>query len=161
MKAIIFAGGVGTRLWPLSRRSNPKQFEKVIGDKSTLELTLENLLSDFKVRDIYISTNKKFIPALKRNLPQIPQENLIGEPETRDVGQAVALIASLLYKKYPRTPVLILWSDHIVKNVELFKKILKKCKIYINHHHDKIIFISQKSRFASQNLGWIKIGQVN
>ena len=57
MKAIIFAGGVGTRLWPLSRKSSPKQFEKVIGNKSTLELSIERLVPDFAWEDIYISTN--------------------------------------------------------------------------------------------------------
>ena len=61
MKTIIFAGGVGTRLWPLSRRNSPKQFEKIIGDKSTLQLSIEKLLPDIQWQDIYLSTNSKYI----------------------------------------------------------------------------------------------------
>jgi mannose-1-phosphate guanylyltransferase len=57
MKAVIFAGGVGTRLWPLSRKKSPKQFEKIIGDKSTLQLSIEVLLPEFKPEDIYIATS--------------------------------------------------------------------------------------------------------
>lgn len=57
MKAIIFAGGTGIRLWPLSRRKSPKQFEKIIGNKSTLQLAVERLIPDFDYSDIYISTN--------------------------------------------------------------------------------------------------------
>jgi len=61
MKAIIFAGGAGTRLWPLSRRNSPKQFEKVIGNKSTLQLAAERLLPDIEWKDIYISTSDRYV----------------------------------------------------------------------------------------------------
>ena len=60
MKVVIFAGGVGTRLWPLSRKNTPKQFEKIVGDKSTLQLAVDRLQPDFKPEDIYISTGKKY-----------------------------------------------------------------------------------------------------
>ena len=56
MKVVIFAGGVGTRLWPLSRKNTPKQFEKIIGDKSTLQLAIERVKPIAKVEDIYISS---------------------------------------------------------------------------------------------------------
>src|SRR3989338_7577137 len=113
MKAIIFAGGVGTRLWPLSRLSSPKQFEKVVGAKSTLQLSIEKLLPDFAWEDIFLSTNAKYLSIVQEQLPQIPESNIIGEPETRDVGPAVALITALLMaKKKHNQPIVILWSYH-------------------------------------------------
>ncbi|OGG00925.1 hypothetical protein A3D78_00975 [Candidatus Gottesmanbacteria bacterium RIFCSPHIGHO2_02_FULL_39_14] len=160
MKAIVFAGGVGTRLWPLSRRSSPKQFEAVIDDKSTLQLSIERLLPDFDWKDIYLSTNYKYLSAVQKQLPFLPQENIIVEPETRDVGPAVALITSIFVKKYPREPIVILWSDHLIKNMGVFKKILKVCRSVISKKPQQMIFISQKPRFASQNLGWIKFGKI-
>lgn len=160
MKAIIFAGGTGTRLWPLSRRHSPKQFEKVVGDKSTLQLAAERLLPDFDWKDIYIATSQQYIAQVKKQLPQMELENIIGEPETRDVGPAVGLVTALLYKKHPHVPMVIVWSDHLIRNKELFKTILKTCEEIINENKNKIIFISQKPRFASQNLGWIKYGSI-
>lgn len=159
MKAVIFAGGVGTRLWPLSRRASPKQFEKVIGEKSTLQLAVERLRPDFVWEDIYISTGKQYEDLVKKQLPEIPQENIILEPEMRDVGPAVGLVTALIAKKNPHTPFTILWSDHLVKKVDLFKKVLKVGGQWLEKDPEKIIFIGQKPRFPSQNLGWIELGE--
>ena len=60
MKIVVFAGGVGTRLWPLSRKNSPKQFGKILGDKSTLQLAVDRLRPDFSPQDIYIATGKKY-----------------------------------------------------------------------------------------------------
>ncbi len=158
MKAIIFAGGVGTRLWPLSRRSSPKQFEKVIGDKSTLQLAVQRLLPYFDWKDIYVATSQRYVSMVAEQLPKLLEENIIGEPVTRDVGPAVGLTTAILHKRHPHTPMVILWSDHLVRHVELFQKILQTCEEVIKNNTDKIICISQKPRFASQNLGWIKYG---
>lgn len=158
MKAIIFAGGVGTRLWPLSRKNSPKQFEKIIGNKSTLQLAVERLLPNFTWEDIYISTSYKYASIVKEQLPQIDSSHIITEPEGRDVGPAVGLAIANLVKNYPNDPVIILWSDHIVKNDVLFRKTLELSGKIIAKHKNKLIFISQKPRFASQNLGWIEYG---
>src|SRR5690606_25402214 len=124
MKAVIFAGGVGTRLWPLSRKKSPKQFEKVVGDKSTLQLAAEKLFPEFKAEDIYVSTGTNYISLVKEQLPFIPEENIIAEPAKRDVGPAVALVMGYLAKKFPNEPVIILWSDHLVKKINQFKQII-------------------------------------
>lgn len=159
MKAIIFAGGVGTRLWPLSRRKSPKQFEKVIGDKSTLQLAVERLLPDFSWNDMYIATGEQYESIVSEQLPEIPASHIITEPVSRDVGPAVGLVTAVLAKVSPKEPIAIVWSDHLVRKNELFRKILKSSGTMINKRPDKIIFISQKPRFASQNLGWIKFGK--
>src|SRR3990172_10904618 len=99
MKAVIFAGGVSTRLWPISRKNAPKQFEKIVGDKSTLQLAVERLYPDFNPEDIYVSTGGKYKEIIFQQLPQIPQENFIFEPEVRDVGPAVAVACAIVGKK--------------------------------------------------------------
>lgn len=161
MRAIIFAGGVGTRLWPMSRKKSPKQFEKVIGDKSTLQLTVERLLPEFKPEDIYISTGLSYIDMVHAQLPFIPKDNIIGEPAKRDVGPAVAYAVSYIAKQSDNNdPVVILWSDHLVRHVDKFKKILLAAGSVVASEHNKMIFIGQKARFASDNLGWIQFGSV-
>ena len=158
MKAIIFAGGVGTRLWPLSRRRSPKQFEKVIGDKSTLQLAIERLLPAFNWEDLYIATSEIYTPLVSKQLPKMIPDNIIAEPQMRDVGPAVGLATAIIHKKFADVPVVILWSDHLIKKIELFKEILTTVEKIILKKKDNIIFIGQKPRFASQNLGWIKYG---
>ncbi len=156
MKAVIFAGGVGTRLWPLSRKKSPKQFEKIIGEQSTLQLAVERLFPEFKPEDIYISTGNQYIDIISEQLPMIPKSNIIGEPEKKDVGPAVAYVMGYLAQRFPNEPVIILWSDHLVRHKELFKKIILAAGRVIAKEVDKIIFIGQKPRFASENLGWIE-----
>jgi mannose-1-phosphate guanylyltransferase len=160
MKAVIFAGGVGTRLWPLSRKKSPKQFEKLVDDKSTLQLTVERLFPEFKPSDIYIATGESYVHTVKNQLPMIPSENIMGEPSMQDNGPAVALIMGYLAKKNPNEPVLILWSDHLVKHEHKFKQIVQVVGKEVEKHPQKIIFIGQKPRFASENLGWIEVGTV-
>ena len=159
MKAVIFAGGVGTRLWPLSRKKSPKQFEKIIGNKSTLQLAATRLRPDFDWKDIYISTGKDYVPIVQKQLDAVPPDHVIGEPVMRDVGPAVGLITSLLVRDHPLEPMVILWSDHLVKKDELFRKILLTAGEVVKADPDKIIFVSQKPRFASENLGWIDYGK--
>lgn len=158
MKAVIFAGGVGTRMWPLSRKKSPKQFEKIIGDKSTLQLAVERLRPEFKWEDIYISTGETYVKLIRAQVPNVPKDNIIAEPEMRDVAPAVGYVAGILAKDNPHEPFAILWSDHLIKNVDVFKKILRVGGSYITKHQNKILFIGQKARFPNQNLGWIKHG---
>lgn len=159
MKIVVFAGGVGTRLWPLSRKNTPKQFEKIVGDKSTLQQTVERLLPEFKHSDIYIATGYRYEKTVTEQLPLIPKENFIFEPEMRDVGPAIGLASSLLNKLYQDEPIAILWSDHLVKNVDSFKKSLLLAQEMIVNKKANFIFIGQKPRFANQNIGWIELGE--
>ncbi len=159
MKAVIFAGGAGTRLWPLSRKKSPKQFERIIGDKSTLQLAVERLRPEFKYEDIYISTNSAYKETIHKQLPDIPDENYFLEPEKKDVGPAIALVMGILQKKHPHEPLAILWSDHLVKEVHLFKKILKAAGEHIQKKPNSLVFIAHKPRFASANLGYIHMGK--
>lgn len=159
MKIVIFAGGVGTRLWPLSRKNTPKQFEKIIGDKSTLQEAVDRLIPQINYKDIFIATGLRYENILKKQLPEIPEENFIFEPEMRDVGPAIGLVSTILNKRFPEEPVAILWSDHLVKNTESFKNALFMAKETIESKKSNFVFIAQKARFANQNMGWIEVGE--
>ncbi len=159
MKAIIFAGGVGTRLWPISRKNAPKQFEKIVGDKSTLQLAADRLYPSFKPADIYISTGESYKDVVHAQMPQIPRENFIFEPEIRDVGPAVATACAIVGKMSPNEPVAIIWSDHFVKKERRFREVLGFAEKLVEENSNLIILIGQRARFANQNVGWIEFGR--
>lgn len=160
MNVVIFAGGAGTRLWPLSRKNSPKQFEKILGDKSTLQLAAHRLQPDFNWHNIYVSTSEQYVSLVQKQLPEMPYEHIIGEPTMRDVGPAVGLLTALLFQEHPEEPMVILWSDHLVKKEALFRRLLIEAGNLVKNDPEKIVFIAQKPRFASENLGWIQFGKV-
>jgi mannose-1-phosphate guanylyltransferase len=159
MNVVIFAGGAGTRLWPLSRKKSPKQFEKIIGDKSTLQLAAYRLQPDFSWKSMYVATGAAHVALVQKQLPKLPADHVIGEPQMRDVGPAVGLMTAILARIAPSEPMVILWSDHLVKNEVLFRKILKEAGTLVANDPNRIVFVSQKARFASDNLGWIEYGK--
>ncbi len=159
MKIVIFAGGVGTRLWPLSRKNSPKQFEKIFGDKSTLQETIDRLLPKFDASDIFVATGKRFEKTVREQLHMLPPDNFIFEPEMRDVGPAIGLVSIVLAKRFPNEPLAILWSDHMVRNADLFRSALKKAEAMVQKGKADFVFIAQKARFANQNIGWIEVGE--
>lgn len=159
MKAVIFAGGVGTRMWPLSRQKTPKQFEKIINNQSTLQLTVKHLRPEFEYKNIYISTNKKYQAIIKKQLPKIPAKNIIGEPVRRDLAPAVGYLSAILAKEDPSQPFVILWSDHLRRKVASFKKVLQAGKKLIEENPRRFVFIGEKPTFPNQNLGWIQTGK--
>jgi len=159
MKIVVFAGGVGTRLWPLSRKNSPKQFEKILGNKSTLQLAVDRLNPDFAFEDIYVATGKKYEGIVRQQLPKIPAKNFIFEPAVRDVGPAVGMAISIVGKDYPNSPVAILWSDHFVKKERRFREVLHFAKDIVEKGDSSLVLIGQRARFANQNLGWIEFGK--
>lgn len=159
MKVVVFAGGVGTRLWPLSRKRTPKQFEKIIGDRSTLQQTVDRLILTFPPSDIFIATGSHYEKLVLEQLPQIAKENFIFEPSTRDVGPAIGLAALILEKRFPNEPIAILWSDHLVKHAEVFRDALSLGEAMVKRGDADFVFIGQKPRFANQNVGWIELGK--
>ncbi len=158
VKIVVFAGGVGTRLWPLSRKNTPKQFEKVVNDESMLQVSISKLFPDFTWNDIYISTNSQYGDILKKQFPEIPEENLIFEPAMRDVGPAVGLMVANFIKKYPDEAIAILWGDHLIKKDQEFRDALKVAEKLVDENPESIVFVGQKPRFASVNLGYIEFG---
>ena len=157
MKCIIFAGGAGTRLWPISRKNSPKQFEKLKDGRSTLQMAVERI-SDLGMENIYISTNEAYISILKEQVPNLPEENIFLEPAKRDLTAAVGLSLCRLKNSGYSGPIAILWADHFVENVNTFVQALLKAKDLVLKNPNRFIFLAEKPRFANQNLGWIHVG---
>ncbi len=159
MKLIIFAGGVGTRLWPLSRANSPKQFDKFFNGKSTLQLAFSRVAPVFGNENIFVQTVEQFKNSVLEQLPDLPRENIIIEPERRNLGPAVCLAMNELKKRGESGAISILWADHLMEHIDEFTNTLQAGEELINKNPNRFVFLAEKPRFANNNLGWIKIGE--
>ncbi len=160
MKIIIFAGGSGRRLWPISRQKSPKQFEQIIGNQSTLQLAVERVRHVYGAANIFVSTNEKYVEIVRGQLPEIPPEQIIGEPARRDLAAAVGLALAHLtrHTSNPDEPVAILWGDNYMDQVDNFRSVLQTAETLLLQKKANIFFIGETPRFANENLGWIGLG---
>lgn len=161
MKIIIFAGGTGRRLWPISRKATPKQFEPILGDKSTVQMAVDRVREQYGAENIFISTNERYLDTLREQLPELPPANVIGEPERRDLAPAVGLTMAHLAAAGddPDEPVTILWGDNYMSDVPTFLSLLAAAETLITRQEAEIVFMGETPRFANENLGWIGLGE--
>lgn len=159
MNIVIMAGGGGTRLWPMSRENNPKQFSALASELTMFEETFNRFTKDFPVSKIYIATNAKSAKIAQKILPEIPRQNYIIEPEKRDTGPAYAFAcAYLAINTDPNEPVAFIASDHYIRDIENFRKCIKVADKMIRNS-GKMVDIGIKPEFANETLGYIKIGK--
>jgi mannose-1-phosphate guanylyltransferase len=123
---VIMAGGSGTRLWPLSRNEVPKQLLSVIRGKNLLQLSYDRLLGILPPERIYVCTGLQHADAIYQSLPQMPRENLLGEPEGRDTANAVGLAAAVLHRKDPDAVMAVVTADHVIEPVDKFCQAIRK-----------------------------------
>lgn len=126
MIALIMAGGSGTRFWPLSRRSKPKQFLQVLGEKSMIQLTVERLEGVVAINDVYIVTALSQVELIKEHLPQLPMENIIIEPFGMNTAPCIGLsLAYLKHRIKADESIIVLPADHIIRDKQAFQESLK------------------------------------
>ena len=120
--AVIMAGGMGTRFWPLSTRQKPKQFIDLFGGRSLLQMSFDRLRGLVPPDRILVLTNAAHVALTREQLPELPEGNVIGEPVRRDTAAAVALAAVLVRKRFGDSIILTLTADHLIEPRELFQK---------------------------------------
>lgn len=125
MFAIIMAGGSGTRLWPLSRRKTPKQLLNLTGETSLLQQTVARLASLLEPQDIYVITSQAHVRATQEQLPNLPADNVLGEPLARSTAVAAGL-AMVLARRDPDEVTLVLPADHFVADEDAFVDALRE-----------------------------------
>jgi len=159
MRIVIFAGGAGRRLWPISRQSSPKQFEPIVGEESTLQLAVERVAPHYGHDSVFIATNERYVDIVRRQLPDLPAANIFTEPVRRDLGPAVGLAMAQIARYGEHEPVAILWSDNFISNVPAFVELLRAAETLVSRAEADILFIGETPRFANENLGWIGLGE--
>lgn len=110
--AVVMAGGRGTRFWPRSRTSRPKQFLNIVGNESLLHQTVARLDGSFEPQHIFVVTTEDLAPETARMLPMLPKENILIEPEGRNTAPCLALSLVQIERRFPEGVMVVLSADH-------------------------------------------------
>ncbi len=121
---IIMAGGRGERFWPVSREKTPKQLIRLLGDSSFLQQAVHRVLPVVPIGNVIIITNATQAPEVRRQLPELPAENLVAEPIGRDTCAAVALGAAIVGARSTTAVMAVLPADHVIPDEAKFQQVL-------------------------------------
>ena len=152
-KAVILAGGSGERFWPLSTPERPKQFLRVFGGASLIRQAVSRLDGLVSPKDVFVVTAKNLVAATRRELPEIPKCNILGEPMRRDTGAAVALGVGLAASD--ADPVIGFFSsDQMVANPKAFRKVVSKA-VALARRKPVIVTLGIKPTYPATCFGYI------
>ena len=160
MKFVIRAGGIGTRLWPYSRKSHPKQFHAFEGDQTMIQAAFHRVDSIASAEDRYVSTGADHGDLVRSQLPEVDTDHLIIEPALRNTGPAVGLECVLLEHHTPGCTVASLGSDHHIGKADEFCRLLSAAEEALKSHPDTLILVGVKPWCAETGYGYIQKGDV-
>jgi mannose-1-phosphate guanylyltransferase len=126
LHAVVMAGGSGTRFWPASRTSRPKQFLPLAGGKPMIEATIDRLAGLCDVDHVWVATSKKLGKPITKLLPSLPKDRLVLEPEARDTAPGIALAAATIAAVDPTATMIVLPADHVIEPVDAFQAMLRE-----------------------------------
>lgn len=123
--AVIMAGGGGTRLWPISRKSHPKHVLPLLGKRTLFQSAVDRLDGFVPPERILVVTAADQAEELMRQAPQLKQANFLIEPKPRGTASAIGMASVVLKKRDPEAVMLVLTSDHYIRNVDLFRLVMQ------------------------------------
>ncbi|MCF7911044.1 MAG: mannose-1-phosphate guanylyltransferase [Candidatus Cloacimonetes bacterium] len=157
MIALIMAGGIGSRFWPLSREDNPKQFLPIVSADSMIKLTVNRLLKNVALKDIYIVTAASQVELVKFHIPDLDPQNIIVEPFGMNTAPCIALSLAWLENKYSENEtMLVAAADHLITDTDEFYKCVDIARQ--TAENDMLVTFGIKPDYAAISYGYIEIG---
>ena len=124
---VIMAGGIGSRLWPVSTPEMPKQFIDLLGvGKSLLQLTVERFRSVAGIAGMWVVTSENYVDIVRKQLPEMPADHILAEPVPRNTAPCIAYACWRIMREDPEANIVVTPSDAIVLKTELFSEIISK-----------------------------------
>lgn len=157
LHVVIMAGGRGTRFWPASRRKLPKPFLPVTGDKTLLQLTVDRCLPLVPAERVWLVIAADNLAPAREQLPDMPADNFIGEPQGRSTAPCLAVAAELIRRRDPAAVLIALPADHLIKEEDKFRAMLAAAGAYAQRA-GVLITIGIKPRFPHTGFGYIRTG---
>ena len=156
--AVIVAGGQGPRLWPASRRDNPKQIKPFVGGRTMLQKTYERVSKIVPPNNIWVATNVAYRDEFCQQLPGLSPERLILEPAKRNTAAAVGLAAAVLAKHDPEAIMINAWADHFIRFEDEYKNKILLAEKVLRTHPDYLIDIVAEPEYPATGFGYLEAG---
>jgi len=158
MFVVLMAGGTGTRFWPRSRKSYPKQLLNIIGSRSMLQLTFDRIKKLTSPDKILIITNNEQKSKIEDQLPEVPNENIIPEPIGRNTAPCIGLAATIIKKLQDQNEVMVvLPADHLIGNAASFIKTIKAGVDYIKSN-ECLLTLGVTPAYPETGYGYVQAG---
>ena len=153
--ALIMAGGIGSRFWPKSRIARPKQFLTFFEEKTLLQTTIDRIRPIIPPERILVSTNSDYVALVREQVPDLPEENIIGEPVARNTAPCIGFAAALLNHRDPDSTMVVLPSDHYIRNDDAFLRDLETC-VRLSEDDGKLVTIGITPTRPETGYGYIQ-----
>ncbi|WP_039657088.1 mannose-1-phosphate guanylyltransferase [Clostridium tyrobutyricum] len=154
--ALIMAGGKGERFWPLSTDEKPKQFLKLLGEETMIQMTVKRLLPLIPIERIFVVTAERYVDLVKEQVKDLPVENIIVEPVGRNTAPCIALSAFHISRKYRDASIVVLPSDHLVVKPDRFIETIEYGYKFIQNHEEGIVTLGMKPDRPETGYGYIQ-----
>src|SRR5947209_1078371 len=152
----IMAGGIGSRFWPLSRVNYPKQFLDILGTGRTLiQQTFDRFVRLVPVENIYVITANEYMGITQDQLPEIPKENILGEPFRKNTAPCIAYISFKLHQMNSEASLIVAPADHLILNEDRFLDVCEDALKFVNHFN-ALLTIGITPTYPNTGYGYIQ-----
>ena len=157
MYAFIMAGGIGSRLWPRSRKRSPKQFLDLVSRETMLQNSYKRLLPVIPVENILVGTGKDYESIVQEQLPDLPPENIVIEPSGRGTAPAIGLGALHIHRRDPEAVMVVVTADHYIGEASRFQRSVMASAHVAEKGH--LVTLGITPGFPSTGYGYIRRGE--
>jgi mannose-1-phosphate guanylyltransferase len=158
LHAMIMAGGGGTRFWPRSRAARPKQFLALAGERTLVQQACDRLEAQVQAANTWVITSEAHADETRRQLPQLPAANVVGEPCGRDTAACIGLGAALIARRDPDAVMIVTPADHVIEPTAEFARAVRAATLVIEEHPTALVTFGIVPTFPSTGYGYIHRG---
>lgn len=157
--ALIMAGGMGTRFWPASRSTKPKQLLALLGGKTMIQATVERLAGLVSDGDVLVMTNRSLVKPIVEQLANIPADAIIGEPCKRDTAPCIGVAAALLRHRDPDATMIVMPADHVISPTEQFHRAVRQAVQMVELDPACLVTFGVPPSYPARSFGYIERGE--
>ncbi len=156
---VIMCGGIGSRFWPYSRSSRPKQFIDFLGTgRSLLQMSYDRILPIVSKENVLIVTNEIYAPLVREQLPELSEDQILLEPARRNTAPCIAWAAYHIAAKDPQASIMVAPSDHLITQEALFEKAIIDGFEFVEKNN-ALLTLGIKPTRPETGYGYIQVGQ--